>query len=254
MAPSLFVAHGSPMIAIQDNEYTKFLQNIGKQIQPKAIVIFTAHWEREVLTISSMEGEYETIHDFYGFPEELFQVQYPAKGSKEVAALVQHRLEKQGIPTTIDTKRGLDHGSWSVLKHLYPDANIPVVQISVHPFLPPEEQYRIGEALRGLGEEDILIVGSGATVHNLRLLKWGQQTPEPWAVEFDDWLIEHVQKKDLAALFRYEELAPHASMAIPRPEHFVPLFIAMGSGTMDKPQLLFRAYEYGTLSYVCFQF
>lgn len=254
MVPSLFLAHGSPMIAIQTNSYTDFLTELGAKFQPKAIVIFTAHWESEILTISSTDDTYETIYDFYGFPEELYQVTYPAKGSTKIANLIQSRLNAQGILTKLDTSRGLDHGSWTILKHLYPKANIPVVQVSINPFLSPKEQWSIGNALKGLGEKDILIIGSGATTHNLRLLKWGQQTPENWAVEYDDWLIQHITEKNNEKLFEYESLAPHQSLAVPRPEHFVPLFIAIGSGIMEVPQVLYREYEMGTLSYLCFQF
>ncbi|WP_419152244.1 DODA-type extradiol aromatic ring-opening family dioxygenase [Aeribacillus alveayuensis] len=254
MMPSLFLAHGSPMIAIQDNRYTRFLKELGMNLNPKAIIIFTAHWESDVLTISSRDDEYETIYDFYGFPEELYQVTYPAKGSTTIANKIQKRFERHGIQSKLDKRRGLDHGSWTVLKHLYPEANIPVVQISVHPFLPPEEQFQIGEALKGMGQEHMLIIGSGATSHNFRMLKWGQNTPEPWAVEFDDWLIDHIHQKNYQKLFQYETLAPHAQLAVPRPEHFVPLFIAMGSGCMETPEVIYREYEMGTLSYLSFQF
>lgn len=254
MVPSLFLAHGSPMIGVQDNLYTRFLIKLGMSIQPKAIVLFTAHWESEVLTISSCDDVYETIHDFYGFPDELYEVQYPAKGSSEVAKMVQSRLEQSGIKTKLDTTRGLDHGSWTILKHLYPEANIPIVQVSVNPFLTAAEQFQIGKALKGLGEEEILVIGSGATSHNLRDLKWGQTNPEPWAVEFDDWLIQHIVDKNEEELIQYDQLAPHAKRAVPRPEHFVPLFIAMGSGSMETPIEIFREYEMGTLSYLSFQF
>ncbi|WP_243291576.1 class III extradiol ring-cleavage dioxygenase [Bacillus sp. FJAT-47783] len=254
MVPSLFLAHGSPMIAVQDNLYTRFLTKLGSSFQPKAIVLFTAHWESEVLTISSRDDIYETIHDFYGFPDELFEVQYPAKGSSEVAKIVQSRLEQSGIKTKLDTTRGLDHGSWTILKHLYPEANIPIVPVSVNPFLTAGEQFQIGKALKGLGEEDILVIGSGATIHNLRDLKWGQTSPERWSVEFDDWLIQHIVEKNEEKLTQYEELAPHVKRAVPRPEHFVPLFIAMGSGALETPVAIFREYEMGTLSYLSFQF
>jgi len=254
MVPSLFLAHGSPMIGIEENNYTKFLSELGKKINPKAIVIFTAHWESEILTISSMDDIYETIYDFYGFPKELYEVTYPAKGSTKIAHLIQSKLNEKGVQTKLDTTRGLDHGSWTILKHLYPNADIPVVQVSINPFLPPKEHWKIGSALKGLGDENILIIGSGATTHNLRLLKWGQQTPEKWAVEFDDWLIHQITDKNVENLFDYEVLAPNRELAVPRPEHFVPLFIALGSGVMEVPQVVYRDYEMGTLSYLCFQF
>jgi 4,5-DOPA dioxygenase extradiol len=252
---SLFLAHGSPMNAIEDKEYTRFLEQFGKTLQPKAIVIFTAHWESDVLTISSSDEQYETIYDFYGFPNELYQIKYPAKGSSSLANILEEKLNKQGISVRKDMTRGLDHGSWTLLRRLFPKADIPVVQISVNPFLHPEKQYEIGKALRGLGAEDILVIGSGVTVHNLRIIKWGQTTPEPWAVEFDDWLIGKIKDNQLNDLFEYEKLAPHAQMAVPRAEHFVPLYIAMGSAdSLENAKVIFRNYEFGTLSNLCYQF
>jgi 4,5-DOPA dioxygenase extradiol len=254
MVPSLFLAHGSPLLAIQDSPYTEFLKETGKHIKPKAIVIFTAHWESEVLTISASDGPYETIYDFQGFPDELYQIQYPAKGSSQVAALLEEKLSAKGIPTQKDMSRGLDHGSWSLLSRLYPKANIPVVQVSVNPYLSPTEQFNIGLALNELGKEDILIIGSGVTVHNLRALKWHQTEPEEWAVQFDDWLIDKINNNDLTSLMNYEQMAPNAKLAVPRPEHFVPFFIAMGSGNLEKTRVIHRSYELGTLSYLCFEF
>lgn len=252
---SLFLAHGSPMNAIEDKEYTLFLDQFGKTLQPKAIVIFTAHWESEVLSISASDQPYETIYDFYGFPDELYQIQYPAKGSSKLANLIEEKLTNQGILVKKDMTRGLDHGSWTLLHRMFPKADVPVVQISVNPFLAPEKQYEIGKALRGFADEEILIIGSGVTVHNLRIIKWGQTTPESWAVEFDDWLIDKIEKEDLPSLFEYENLAPNAKLAVPRPEHFVPLFIAMGStSSLSNAKVIFRNYEFGTLSNLCYQF
>ena len=255
MIPSLFLAHGSPMLAVENTPYTQFLGRLGQAIQPKAIVIFTAHWESTMVTLSYTDDVYDTIYDFYGFPPELYAVSYPAKGSKQVASTVEQRFSQHGIAVQKDPSRGLDHGSWTLLHRMYPQASIPVVQISVNPYLPAQDQFRIGEALRTLGEEDILVIGSGVTVHNLRNIKWGQTAPEPWAIQFDDWLIEHIQSRDLHALFQYAELAPYANQAVPRAEHFVPLLIAMGSGNAEAvPQVIYRGYEMGTLSYLCMQF
>ncbi|PHA02289.1 dioxygenase [Bacillus pseudomycoides] len=253
MMPSLFLAHGSPMLAIEDTDYTKFLQTLGETYKPKAIVIFTAHWESEILTISSSDNAYETIYDFGGFPPELYEIKYAAKGSSALAAKLEEKFKNRGIAVQKNTTRGLDHGSWTLLHRMYPKADIPVVQISVNPFLPAREQYEIGKAIQGLGKEDILVIGSGVTVHNLRMLKWEQTTPEPWAVEFDEWLIDQIQNNNTDALFNWEAEAPHARLAVPRAEHFVPLFIAMGNGTAE-PKVIHRSYEYGTLSYLCLQF
>lgn len=254
MVPSLFLAHGSPMLAIQESPYTDFLKKLGQAIQPRAIVIFTAHWESDILTISASDDPYDTIYDFYGFPDDLYQIKYSAKGSSQVAALLEEHFSSKGIPTQKDFSRGLDHGAWSLLSRLYPEADIPVVQVSVNPYLSPADQYQIGLAIKDLGKEDILVIGSGVTVHNLRALKWHQTEPEAWAVEFDDWLIDHLNTQDFDALLTYEEAAPHARLAVPRPEHFVPFFIAMGSGYLEKARVLHRSYEMGTLSYLCLEF
>ena len=255
MLPALFLAHGSPMLAVEETEYTDFLSQLAKQWKPKAIVIFTAHWESDILSISASDEAYETIYDFYGFPDELYAMKYPAKGSNDIAKTVARKFENQGIPVKLDYTRGLDHGSWTLLHRMYPNADIPVIQISVNPSLSPADQFKIGQSLQGLGAEDILIIGSGVTVHNLRMVNWGQTTPEQWAIEFDDWLIDKIQNQDLNSVFHYAELAPSARLAVPTPEHFVPLLIVMGSATPDaNPQIIHRHYEMGTLSYLCIQF
>ncbi|MBP1932222.1 dioxygenase family protein [Ammoniphilus resinae] len=255
MVPSLFICHGAPSLAIEDNEYTRFLQELGERFNPKAIVLFTAHWESDIPILSYRDSAYETIYDFGGFPPELYQIKYPAKGSTAVASMIEKKLNDHGISTAKDTQRGLDHGSWVVLRHMYPAADIPVVQVSINPYLSPRDQFKIGEALRGLGNEDILVISSGGTSHNLRAIHWGQTHAEPWTAEFDDWLIEHIQNRDLESLFDYERLAPHARLAVPRAEHFLPLFIAMGSGEETKqPKCLHRSYLYGTLSHIVFEF
>ncbi len=255
MIQSLFISHGSPTLAVEKNEYTDFLRELGNNIKPKAIVIFTAHWENDVTTISFRDDAYDMIYDFGGFDRELYSIKYPAKGSTKVAALLKSKLEEHGLISREDYKRGLDHGAWVVLKLMYPEANIPVVQVSINPWLSPEELYRIGSAIKELKQEDILIIGSGGSVHNLRSIKWGATEPEPWAVEFDAWLIEKVKDKDKVALFNYEKLAPHAKMAVPRGEHFAPFFITLGSGIEDnEPKLIHTGYNYGTLSHICFEF
>jgi len=252
---SLFLAHGSPMLAIQDNEYTAFLATLGQR-NPKFIIIFTAHWESEVTAISSIKGTYDMIYDCYGFPEALYQVKYPAKGSVELAEKIQQALQKNGVKSKLDTKRGLDHGSWSLLSKVFPKADVPVVQMSVNPFLAPKAQLEIGKALRDLDEE-VLIIGSGVTVHNLRKLDRAKPKGEAtkWAAEFDDWLVEQVKKKDYAALENYASKAPYANDAVPRPEHFVPLLITLGASDPSKEaKVLYRDYEVGNLSYLSFEF
>ena len=195
------------------------------------------------------------IYDFGGFSKELYTIKYPAKGSTGIASMVLSKLEEHDIPAKKDTRRGLDHGSWVVLRLMYPEANIPVVQVSVNPKLSPKDQYKIGKAMEDIRKSDILVIGSGATVHNLWSIKWDASKPETWAVEFDDWLIDKIEKRDLEALFQYQNLAPSVRQAVPREEHIVPLFIAMGSGDgKNTPKLLHRSYNYGTLSQICLEF
>ena len=254
MIQPLFLAHGSPMMALENNEYTKFLGTLGNSINPKAIVVFTAHWDTEILTISSSNSIYETLYDFYGFPKELYQIKYDAKGCSLIASVIEDKLKKQGIKVKKDLTRGLDHGAWTLLKHLYPNADIPVIQISINSHLPIEDQVKIGNTLEYLGEEDILVIGSGNTVHNLRLVNWDQTSVDSFAQEFDDWLIDKIKNKDLNSLFNYRDLAPNSNLAVPTAEHFVPLFIALGSSKNLTPKILNRHYELGNLSYLCFQF
>lgn len=255
MIPSLFICHCSPTLAVEKNEYTDFLGELGNNIRPEAIVIFTAHWEDTITTVSSRNDAYEMIYDFGGFDRELYSIKYYAKGSAEIAALLRSKLEEDGIPCREDYKRGLDHGAWVILKLMYPNANIPVVQVSINPGLSPKEQFRIGNALKDIKKKDILIIGSGGTVHNLGSIKWEAAGPEPWAVEFDDWLIEKIRDKDMEALFNYQKLAPHAKKAVPREEHIAPLFISFGSMMENnEARLLYRGYNYGTLSHICFEF
>ncbi len=255
MIPSFFLAHGSPMIAIENTAYTATLAKLGEQTQATALVVFTSHWETDPITISFRDDPYDMIYDFSGFPRELYTFKYPAKGSTKIASRVAQLIEKKGFYVRKDSKRGIDHGTWALLARMYPKADLPVVQVSVNPTLSPKEQFVIGEALRGLGHDNILVLASGVTVHNLREVEWGLTTPEPWAVEFDEWLIDKVQKWDLEALFNYEVYAPHASLAVPTAEHFLPLYIAMGSGDPQSlPEVIHRHYEAGSLSYLCFKF
>jgi 4,5-DOPA dioxygenase extradiol len=254
MISPIFVCHGGPTLVIEKNEYTDFLKDLGKKLKPKAIVIFTAHWEDEITTISSIENTYDMIYDFYGFPKELYSIKYPAKGSVEIASKLQSLLKTNGIESKLDKNRGLDHGAWDVLYLMFPKADIPVVQVSVNPELSMEKQYDIGRAISQLGKEDILVIGSGSTVHNLATVDWNADKVEEWVVEFDNWLIEKVENNDKEALFNYRQMAPNAKLAIPREEHIVPMFIAMGSGNKNKPKLLHQSYAYGTLSYICFEF
>lgn len=242
-------------MAVAESAYTEFLTATGKQFRPKALVVFSAHWEEPVTTISFAKGPLETIYDFGGFPEALYRLTYPAPGFPELAERLETQLQANGLETRRDSRRGLDHGSWVFLRHMFPNADIPIVTLSVNPHATPANQVKIGEALRGLGTDDILVIGSGTTVHNFNEMRFGQTQPEPWAVAFDDWIAEKIIQRDLPALLAYETAAPQARRAVPRAEHFVPLLLAFGSssGTVQ-PRVLYRGYEFGSFSQICFSF
>lgn len=257
MLPSLFIAHGAPLLAIQHNAYTEFLERLaGRYARPKAVVIFSAHWESPVQKVSDVEA-CGMIYDFGGFPDALYQIQYPARGSRETVAAIVAQFAQEGIAYEKDTRRGLDHGAWVVLRLLYPEADVPVVSMSVNPNLIPEEHYRIGKALAPLREQGVLVIGSGGTVHNLARLSWGSAGSESWAVQFDEWLADCLEHWDLDALFDYERRAPFVHEAVPRMrnEHFIPLLYAMGAAdSVQTASLLHRSYVYGSLSHSCWQF
>jgi 4,5-DOPA dioxygenase extradiol len=255
MIPSFFVAHGAPLLAIETHAYTRFLnERRAGMVRPKAVVVFSAHWESSIQQVSDAR-RHSMIYDFSGFPDELYQIRYPAQGEPSVAAEIQGLLERHGIGCETDDARGLDHGAWVVLRLLYPEADVPVIAMSVNSKLVPEEHYRIGRALASLRERDVLIVGSGGTVHNLRKLEWNQTKASPWAIQFDDWLADQLEQWNVEALFDYAARAPYAKEAVPTPEHFVPLIIAMGAADdAKKAKLLYRGYQYGSLSLSCWQF
>lgn len=253
--PSLFIAHGAPTLVLEDNSYTRFLKEYARNLpKPKAIILFTAHWESPVPLISGVQ-QYDMIYDFYGFSEEMYSMVYPAKGDFNLATKIQEAFSNQGINSQIDVSRGIDHGAWVVLQLLYPQADIPVAVLSVNPTLSPGEQYNLGKALSKLREEDILIIGSGGTVHNLRSVNWRSTSVDNWAMEFEDWLKDHVEKWNLPSLFDYEQKAPFATQAVPRNEHFIPLLLAMGAADSScHASLLYREFQYGNLSLTCWKF
>ncbi|HUC90774.1 MAG TPA: class III extradiol ring-cleavage dioxygenase [Paenibacillus sp.] len=255
MIPSYFFAHGAPSIVLEDNEYTQLLKSFKDHTpRPKAILLFSAHWEEPVQTIGAAET-YETIYDFGGFQDELYEMTYPAKSDRSLSEQVQSLFAKHGIQSVLNERRGLDHGAWAVLKLLYPDADVPVVALSVNRYLTNEQQYQVGKALSVLREQDVLIIGSGGTVHNLRRLKRQSEAIDEWAEQFDNWLQSKLESWDTEALFQYRERAPYAQEAVPTSEHFIPLLLAMGTGDPNRQaKLLHRSYQYGNLSLSCWQF
>jgi 4,5-DOPA dioxygenase extradiol len=258
MMPSFFIAHGAPVLAIQDNAYTRAVAELGARYKPKAAVLFSAHWESRTQQVSGVE-RYRTIHDFGGFPDELYQIQYPAAGDAGLTGSVSRLLTEAGVSFQVDRQRGLDHGAWVVLRMLYPQADVPVVAMSVNPHLAPHEQYRIGQALSSLRASDVMVIGSGGTVHNFGTINFGAPAGvgDDWAVRFDDWLLDRMTQWDLKSLFAYEALAPEPHLAVPPHgrEHFIPLFYAMGAADDQRVvKQLHRSYDYGNLSHAVWQF
>ncbi|TXK83567.1 dioxygenase [Paenibacillus sp. N3.4] len=255
MLPSFFIAHGSPSLAVEQHAYTEFLQKLVSGIPtPKAIVLFSAHWKSHIQKISS-SAQMDTIYNFSGFPKELYAIKYPARGDLTLSLHIQQLFQDEGIRCELDDERGLDQGAWVPLHLMYPDALIPVVALSVNPRLTAEEHYRIGAALAPLREENVLILGSGGTVHNVN--QWDPNNPVPrvWAVAFDEWLAEQLETWNLDALIRYDERAPSARQAVPTPEHFAPLLLAMGAAdTSRSAKLLHHSFQMGTLSLSCWMF
>lgn len=232
MLPSLFISHGSPMLALEPGASGPALARLAAQLpKPKAIVMVSAHWESQDLRVSANPHP-ETWHDFGGFPAALFAVQYPAPGDPALAAQVVELLKADGLPAQLDTKRPLDHGVWVPLSLMYPAADIPVVQVSLPSRLGPDLQTHVGHALASLREQGVLLIGSGSITHNLGELDWhaGPESIEPWAKAFRDWMIDKLAANDEAALHDYRRQAPNAVRSHPSDEHLLPLYFARGAG------------------------
>lgn len=250
--PALFISHGAPTLILEPGTTRTFLSNLGQSLpRPKAIIAVSAHWTTHQPTVTSTYYP-ETIHDFGGFPDELYQMTYPAPGSPQLAERVQQALHQQGIAVQQDTQRGLDHGAWVPLKLIYPLADIPVIQISVQPNLSPAHHLAIGKALAPLRTEDVLLLASGSATHNLRDFFGRPIDAEmpAYVEQFNNWLITSILNNDQAALLDYLHQGPHAVQNHPTPEHLLPLFVAMGSGL--KPELLHTAATYGVISMAAF--
>lgn len=232
MLPSLFISHGSPMLALQPGASGPALQRLAADLpRPRAIVVMSAHWESRELLVSGSPAP-ETWHDFGGFPRELFAVQYPAPGDPALAQQIVELLAADGLPARLDNQRPFDHGTWVPLSLMYPAADIPVVQVSLPSHMGPALQTRIGQALRSLREQGLLLIGSGSITHNLGELDWraGPQSIEPWAGDFRDWVVDKLSAQDETALHDYRKQAPYAERSHPSDEHLLPLYFARGAG------------------------
>lgn len=249
LQPSLFISHGSPMLAVEEDAATAAWDRIGAGLQrPRAVVVASAHW----LTPHPMVGaapQPATVHDFGGFPDDLYQVQYPAQGDPELAAGLVAQLRDAGFAAAADPLRGLDHGIWVVLRHLFPQAEVPVVPLSLQPAAGPEHHYRMGLALADLRRQGVLILGSGGYVHNLREYFEGlYRNGEPEHVRaFRHWMRVKLEQGDIESLLRYRELAPHAERAHPTDEHLLPLFVALGAGAGAAVEVLYDGVSEGVL-------
>jgi 4,5-DOPA dioxygenase extradiol len=227
--PAVFFGHGNPMNALQNNLYTDAWRRIGEGMpKPRAILAISAHWSVPITAVT-ISAAPRTIHDFGGFPPELYRVQYPAPGDPDLAARVRKMLAP--LPVAFDDSWGLDHGTWSVLTHVYPHANIPVVQLSINDTQPASAHFEIGRRLAGLRGEGVLIAGSGSLVHNLHTYAWGRHKAEPydWATRFENTARDLMLAQDYAPLIEYESLGRDAMLSIPTPEHYLPLLYVLGA-------------------------
>lgn len=249
--PVLFLGHGSPMNAIEENQFVAGFRDLAKSLpQPNAILCISAHWYTKGTKLTAMEMP-KTIHDFGGFPQELFEVQYPAKGSPELALETKELL----LPTEVelDDTWGLDHGAWSVIKHLYPEVNIPVIQLSIDYSKPPEYHFELAKQLSDLRYKGILIVGSGNIVHNLRLVDYPNFDKDnygyDWAIEAREVVNNYLLDANFKPLLEYEKQSKALRLAIPTPEHFLPLIYTLGlKDKKDKLHLFNDKLVAGSLS------
>ena len=246
---SLFISHGSPMHALQPGPAGEAWKALARRLpRPRAILIASAHWETQLPMLTGSDKP-DTIHDFYNFPEPLYRLRYPAPGAPDVAKRAQGLLKDAGFSAAIDGCRGLDHGAWSPLLHMYPQADIPVAQISVQPELGPQHHVNLGQAVRALADEGVLIIGSGHMTHNLRDWSRGQGAPAPYAREFQAWVLDKLKEKDVQSLVDYRSRSPHGVRAHPTDEHFLPLFFALGAAAgKAKPERVYDAIDSGVLA------
>ncbi|MBI1889839.1 MAG: dioxygenase [Burkholderiales bacterium] len=250
--PTLFVSHGSPMLAIEDSPARQFLLEVGKTLpRPKAILVASAHWESIGGPAVTLAERPETIHDFGGFPQALYDIRYAASGAPEMAAHAATLLEQNGFAMKRSVSRGLDHGAWVPLRLMYPDADIPVAQVSVLRGASPADHERMGRALSGLRDDGVLIIGSGSLTHNLYELRGHDINAEvpAWVSDFDMWMKDRLEKNERDALLHYRAQAPSAVRNHPTEEHLSPLFVAMGAaGETAKARRLHSSYEFGVLA------
>ncbi len=240
--PALFLGHGSPMNAIEENEFVAGFRKIGNEIpKPNAILCVSAHWETRGTFVTAMEHP-KTIHDFGGFPKELFDVQYPAPGSPELAKETRNIVKKTDVG--LDEKWGLDHGAWSVIKHLYPDADVPVIQMSLDYSQAPQFHYELAKELSSLRKKGVLIIGSGNMVHNLRMVAWDKLNSDDygydWAIEASEKMKQFIISGDNSQLINFRSQGKSFDLAIPTPEHYLPLLYTLALKEENEKVSLFN--------------
>jgi 4,5-DOPA dioxygenase extradiol len=247
--PALFLGHGSPTNALEDNAFTRSLVRVAQELpRPAAVLVVSAHWLTPGETRVLCAAEPRTIHDFWGFPDELYQIHYEAPGQPDVGRAV---AALSGAVT--DTEWGFDHASWVLLRHMYPDADVPVLELSLDVAAPPRAHVDLAGQLAPLREHGVLVLGSGNIVHNLRTIDWN--TPHggyDWAVGFDEWAKDRIEAGDVDALADYESLAPEPRRSVPTDEHYLPLLYAMALRQHDEPvSFTYEGMEMGSLSMRC---
>ena len=247
MFPTLFVGHGNPMYAIEQNRFTETWKTLGETLpKPEAILVISAHWETVGTFVTAMPNP-PTIHDFYGFPQALFNVNYNALGSPELAEEIVSKITKTKVE--LDHKWGLDHGTWSVLKHIYPKAEVPIVQLSLDRTKPASWHYELSHELQFLREKNVLIIGSGNIVHNLRLVNFRNKSGDEWATTANETLKELILADEHESLANYQNLGDEVRLAIPTPEHYLPLLYVLGlKNENEKIEFFNDVVELGSLS------
>jgi 4,5-DOPA dioxygenase extradiol len=249
-AASMFISHGAPTFALEPGLLGERLRAMTPRIKEvTAVLVVSAHWQSRGVRVMTAEMP-ETLHDFGGFPPELYRLEYPAPGSPAVAREAGRLLTEQGFQVAEDAQRGLDHGAWVPMLHLFPDARVPMFQVSMPYDLDTAGAWRLGRALGPLRAAGVLIVGSGSLTHNLYEVRQNGSGSEPYALEFAGWVREAVVARDTDRLIRYRRNAPHAERAHPTEEHFLPLLVALGAGAAcdDMPEIIEGGMTYGVLS------
>lgn len=258
-APAIFVSHGAPTELVLKGPWQLTMESIGREMSPEAVIVMSAHYRQASGFEVGYCPQFSTIHDFSGFPDELNRFQYPAKGHRDLAQQCVDLLTGAAIPTSLNTTRGLDHGSYVPLHHMWPKHNIPVIPVAIHAKASPQEIFRCGEILAPLRNEGVMILGSGGMVHNLGELAWESPSlsaPQDWANSFQSWVLNALRSRDFEGLCEFKVRGPDAKMAHPTWEHFAPLLFTAGAASAWGEDMveLYSGWTYGSLSMACVGF